>query len=103
MSDRGRRRPAGAVPPREHLRNTFWFAPAAGLLCSFVLWWGVSVLDAEIVTHLKDEQADEEVGDLAGRTKSVASLAKNEGAHAMAGGIHGGGLHRLMLKRPERS
>lgn len=49
---------------REHLRDTFWFAPTVGLLCSFALWWGVSALDAEIVTHLKDEQAYEEIGDL---------------------------------------
>ncbi|MFF1845819.1 DUF2254 domain-containing protein [Streptomyces sp. NPDC058217] len=64
MSDRGYRRPRALSPLREHLRDTFWFAPTVGLLCSFALWWGVSALDAEIVTHLKDEQAYEEVGDL---------------------------------------
>lgn len=64
MSDRGYRRPRVLSPLREHLRDTFWFAPTVGLLCSFALWWGVSALDAEIVTHLKDEQAYEEVGDL---------------------------------------
>ncbi|MGW5277132.1 DUF2254 domain-containing protein [Streptomyces sp. NPDC004044] len=64
MSDRGYRRPRTLSPLREHLRDTFWFAPTVGLLCSFALWWGVSALDAEIVTHLKDEQAYEEVGDL---------------------------------------
>lgn len=64
MSDRGYRRPRALSPLREHLRDTFWFAPTVGLLCSFALWWGVSALDAEIVTHLKDEQAYEEIGDL---------------------------------------
>ncbi|MFC8238632.1 DUF2254 domain-containing protein [Streptomyces sp. NPDC057284] len=64
MSDRGYRRPRALSPLREHLRDTFWFAPTVGLLCSFALWWGVSALDAEIVAHLKDEQAYEEVGDL---------------------------------------
>ncbi|MCX5309594.1 DUF2254 domain-containing protein [Streptomyces sp. NBC_00154] len=64
MSDRGYRRPRTLSPLREYLRDTFWFAPTVGLLCSFALWWGVSALDAEIVTHLKDEQAYEEVGDL---------------------------------------
>ncbi|MFB7306783.1 DUF2254 domain-containing protein [Streptomyces sp. NPDC056192] len=64
MSDRGYRRPRVLSPLREHLRDTFWFAPTVGLLCSFALWWGVSALDAAIVTHLKDEQAYEEVGDL---------------------------------------
>jgi uncharacterized membrane protein len=64
MSDRGYRRPRTLSPLREYLRDTFWFAPTVGLVCSFALWWGVSVLDTEIVTHLKDEQAYEEVGDL---------------------------------------
>ncbi|MFE4654564.1 DUF2254 domain-containing protein [Streptomyces sp. NPDC056707] len=64
MSDRGYRRPRALSPLREHLRDTFWFAPTVGLLCSFALWWGVAALDAEIVTHLKDEQAYEELGDL---------------------------------------
>ncbi|MET4648258.1 putative membrane protein [Streptomyces atratus] len=64
MSDRGYRRPRALSPLREHLRDTFWFAPTVGLLCSFALWWGVAALDAEIVTHLKDEQAYEEIGDL---------------------------------------
>ncbi|MGC5009009.1 DUF2254 domain-containing protein [Streptomyces sp. DT203] len=64
MSDRGYRRPRTLSPLREYLRDTFWFAPTVGLLCSFALWWGVSALDAEIVTHLKDEQAYEEVDDL---------------------------------------
>ncbi|WP_392871670.1 DUF2254 domain-containing protein [Streptomyces sp. LN499] len=64
MSDRGYRRPRALSPLREHLRDTFWFAPTVGLLCSLALWWGVSALDAEIVTHLKDEQAYAEVGDL---------------------------------------
>ncbi|MEV5685749.1 DUF2254 domain-containing protein [Streptomyces sp. NPDC052164] len=64
MSDRGYRRPRALSPLREHLRDTFWFAPTLGCVCVFVLWWITSTLDTEIVTYLQDERAYEELGDL---------------------------------------
>ncbi|MFF2328521.1 MULTISPECIES: DUF2254 domain-containing protein [unclassified Streptomyces] len=64
MSDRGFRRLRALSPLREHLRDTFWFAPTVGLLCSFALWWGVAALDTAILTHLRDERAYEEIADL---------------------------------------
>ncbi|MFD5099284.1 DUF2254 domain-containing protein [Streptomyces albidochromogenes] len=51
-------------PLREHLRDTFWFAPALGLVCVCALWWAASALDARIVGALRDEGAFDEVGDL---------------------------------------
>lgn len=64
MSDRGYRRPRALSPLREHLRDTFWFAPTVGLVCAFAVWWGVSTLDTEIVARLQGERAYGEVSDL---------------------------------------
>ncbi|ORT53361.1 DUF2254 domain-containing protein [Streptomyces sp. CB03238] len=51
-------------PLREHLRDTFWFAPTAGLVCVFVLWLAAAGLDAEIVDYLRERRAYDEIGDL---------------------------------------
>lgn len=51
-------------PLREHLRDTFWFAPTAGLVCAVGLWWLVSALDAEIIGSYQDSGAYREVRDL---------------------------------------
>ncbi|MGW0561301.1 DUF2254 domain-containing protein [Streptomyces sp. NPDC003016] len=63
---RGHRRPRALSPLREHLRDTFWFAPSLGLVCVFALWWVASALDAELVAYLQGEKAYDEVGDLIG-------------------------------------
>ncbi|MFI6863650.1 DUF2254 domain-containing protein [Streptomyces sp. NPDC050421] len=64
MSDRGYRPPRALSPLREHLRETFWFAPTLTLICAVVLWLVASALDEQIVTYLKDEQAYDEIRDL---------------------------------------
>ena len=74
MSDRGYRRPRPLSPVREHLRDTFWFAPTLGLLSTFVLWWIASTLDTEIVAHLQDEGAYEEVRDLISFTADAKTI-----------------------------
>ncbi|OKK04301.1 hypothetical protein AMK26_13045 [Streptomyces sp. CB03234] len=51
-------------PLREHLRDTFWFAPTAGLVCVVVLWLVAAGLDAEIVEYLRERRAYDEIGDL---------------------------------------
>lgn len=51
-------------PLREHLRDTFWFAPTAGLVCAMLLWWGADEVDVRLVAYLKDQEAYEELGDL---------------------------------------
>ncbi|MFF3541855.1 DUF2254 domain-containing protein [Streptomyces platensis] len=53
----GPRRPRALSPLREHLRDTFWFAPSAGLVGAGLLWWGASRLDLEIVALLQREKA----------------------------------------------
>ncbi|MER7107767.1 DUF2254 domain-containing protein [Streptomyces sp. NPDC000229] len=59
-------------PLREHLRDTFWFAPTAGLVCVVVLWMVAATADAAIVDHLRERRAYEEISDLT----SIAEDAK---------------------------
>ncbi|MFG2223103.1 DUF2254 domain-containing protein [Streptomyces sp. NPDC048644] len=58
------RRPRALSPLREHLRDTFWFAPTAGLVCAVLLWWGASALDTEIIAVLQREREYGAVRDL---------------------------------------
>ncbi|MGW6208625.1 DUF2254 domain-containing protein [Streptomyces sp. NPDC055089] len=64
MSDRGYRPPRALSPLREHLRETFWFAPTLTLISAVVLWLVASALDEQIVAYLQDEQAYDEIKDL---------------------------------------
>ncbi|WNI28058.1 DUF2254 domain-containing protein [Streptomyces sp. ITFR-6] len=64
MSDRGYRPPRALSPLREHLRETFWFAPSLTLVCAIVLWFAASALDEQLVGYLKDERAYDEIKDL---------------------------------------
>lgn len=73
MSERPHRRPHALSPLREHLRDTFWFAPTTGLVCSFLVWWGLSLLDTRIVAGLQEEAAYDEIRSLI----SYASDAKS--------------------------
>ncbi|WP_277441400.1 DUF2254 family protein [Streptomyces sp. SPB162] len=60
------RRPRALSPLREHLRDTFWFAPAVGLVGALLLAGAVAELDAWLIEALQDE----------GDYDSVASLIK---------------------------
>ncbi|WP_274563972.1 DUF2254 domain-containing protein [Streptomyces spiramyceticus] len=71
---RGCRRPRALSPLREHLRDTFWFAPTLGLLCAFALWWVASAVDAEIVEYLQSEEAYDEVSDLIGIAEDARTI-----------------------------
>ncbi|WP_328951478.1 DUF2254 domain-containing protein [Streptomyces sp. NBC_01220] len=64
MSDRGYRPPRALSPLREHLRETFWFAPTLTLICAVVLWLVASAVDEQIVAYLQDEGAYDEISDL---------------------------------------
>ncbi|MEU1125732.1 DUF2254 domain-containing protein, partial [Streptomyces sp. NPDC005899] len=74
MTDRAPRRPRMLSPLREHLRDTFWFAPTVGLVCSYLVWWGLSGLDTEIVTRLRREGAYEEIRTLIAFTTDAKSI-----------------------------
>lgn len=50
------RRPRALSPLREHLRDTFWFAPTAAMVSIFVVWAGAQALDTAIVEALQDDR-----------------------------------------------
>ncbi|MER8224261.1 DUF2254 domain-containing protein [Streptomyces sp. NPDC094143] len=50
-----RRRPHALSPLREHLRDTFWFAPTAAMAAVFLVWLGAQALDTAIVEALRKE------------------------------------------------
>lgn len=52
---RPRRRPRALSPLREHLRDTFWFAPTAAMVVVFVVWLVAQELDAALVRSLQDD------------------------------------------------
>ncbi|MCX5202996.1 DUF2254 domain-containing protein [Streptomyces sp. NBC_00237] len=54
------RRPRALSPLREHLRDTFWFAPTAGLVLVLLLWWAASGVDQAVVGLMRAD------GDYAG-------------------------------------
>ncbi|MEU3005195.1 MULTISPECIES: DUF2254 domain-containing protein [unclassified Streptomyces] len=64
MSDRGYRRPRPLSPLREHLRDTFWFAPTMGFVCVIVLWLIAAEADEEIVSLFQREEAYDELAEL---------------------------------------
>ncbi|MFJ2853642.1 DUF2254 domain-containing protein [Streptomyces rubiginosohelvolus] len=74
MSDRGYRRPRPLSPLREHLRDTFWFAPTMGFVCVFVLWFVATELDDAIVRLLQREEAYDELGDLIGFSQDTKTV-----------------------------
>ncbi|MFJ9811874.1 DUF2254 domain-containing protein [Streptomyces sp. NPDC101158] len=51
-------------PLREHLRDTFWFAPVAAMVVVFVVWWACAGIDREIVESLQEDGEYEAVADL---------------------------------------
>ncbi|WP_405621772.1 DUF2254 domain-containing protein [Streptomyces sp. NBC_00076] len=58
------RRPRALSPLREHLRDTFWFAPAAAMLCVVVVWAVASEIDAALVRALQDEHEYDTIEEL---------------------------------------
>lgn len=66
----GPRRPRALSPLREHLRDTFWFAPATGLAGAALLWWAASSLDLKIIEWLQGAHAY-------GAVRELASIAED--------------------------
>ncbi|CAL9647071.1 DUF2254 domain-containing protein [Streptomyces sp. enrichment culture] len=59
-----RRRPRALSPLREHLRDTFWFAPTAAMAGVLVVWLVAQELDAALVRALQDDGDYDTVADL---------------------------------------
>ncbi|MFJ5727149.1 DUF2254 domain-containing protein [Streptomyces paradoxus] len=58
------RRPRTLSPLREHLRDTFWFAPTAAMVSVFVVWMGAQALDTAIVDALQENRDYETLDEL---------------------------------------
>ncbi|MFF3612899.1 DUF2254 domain-containing protein [Streptomyces sp. NPDC002580] len=58
------RRPRALSPLREHLRDSFWFAPTAAMVLVFVVWAAASELDTALVDALRDEGDYDTIDDL---------------------------------------
>lgn len=70
------RRPRALSPLREHLRDTFWFAPTAAMVLVFVVWTVVGALDTAIVESLqrsRDYETLDNLLRLAEDTKTVVT------------------------------
>ncbi|MFJ8805753.1 DUF2254 domain-containing protein [Streptomyces sp. NPDC102490] len=59
-----RRRPRALSPLREHLRDTFWFAPTAAMVGVLVVWLVAQELDAALVRSLQDDGDHATLADL---------------------------------------
>ncbi|MFF8938153.1 DUF2254 domain-containing protein [Streptomyces paradoxus] len=58
------RRPRTLSPLREHLRDTFWFAPTAAMVSVFLVWVGAQALDTAIVDALQKDRDYETLDEL---------------------------------------
>jgi uncharacterized membrane protein len=58
------RRPRALSPLREHLRDTFWFAPTAAMVSVFVIWVGAQALDTVVVDTLQEDRDYETLDEL---------------------------------------
>ncbi|MER7199013.1 hypothetical protein CG723_03205 [Streptomyces sp. CB01635] len=58
------RRPRALSPLREHLRDTFWFAPTGAMVGIFVVWFLADELDTAIVDTLRDAGAYDSISQL---------------------------------------
>ncbi|GGY42193.1 DUF2254 domain-containing protein [Streptomyces djakartensis] len=58
------RRPRALSPFREHLRDTFWFAPTAAMVSVFVVWVAAQALDTAVVEALRENGDYETLAEL---------------------------------------
>ncbi|MEG3626620.1 DUF2254 domain-containing protein [Streptomyces poriticola] len=57
-------RPRVLSPLREHLRDTFWFAPTTAMVGVFLVWVGAQEVDSALVSALQRDGEFEAVADL---------------------------------------
>ncbi|MFF6773223.1 DUF2254 domain-containing protein [Streptomyces sp. NPDC012637] len=61
-------------PLREHLRDTFWFAPVATMALVVLVWWLCDGADRAIVDALREEGEYEALGDLVGIAEDAKTV-----------------------------
>ncbi|MEU9881873.1 DUF2254 domain-containing protein [Streptomyces phaeochromogenes] len=78
-----RRRHRALSPLREHLRDTFWFAPTAALILVFVVWSAATAADDAILTALRDAGDEDAVSDLLGIAEDAKTVVTTISAAMM--------------------
>ncbi|MFD3310450.1 DUF2254 domain-containing protein [Streptomyces sp. NPDC058694] len=78
-----RRRHRALSPWREHLRDTFWFAPTAALVLVFVVWSAATAADDAILTALRDAGDEDAVSDLLGIAEDAKTVVTTISAAMM--------------------
>ncbi|MFC8661728.1 DUF2254 domain-containing protein [Streptomyces sp. NPDC057199] len=78
-----RRRHRALSPWREHLRDTFWFAPTAALVLVFVVWSAATAADDAILTALRDSGDEDAVSDLLGIAEDAKTVVTTISAAMM--------------------
>ncbi|MER5884751.1 DUF2254 domain-containing protein [Streptomyces sp. NPDC001941] len=61
-------------PLREHLRDTFWFAPVAAMAAVFLLWWLAYGLDAFLLDALRDDRDYDQIRQLMGIADDIKTV-----------------------------
>ncbi|MBT2364427.1 DUF2254 domain-containing protein [Streptomyces sp. ISL-10] len=74
MSHRTYRRPRVLSSLREHLRDTFWFAPTLTLILVFLLWLAADAVDTALVDVLKETGDYEAVRSLAALSQDAKTI-----------------------------
>ncbi|MFF8014924.1 DUF2254 family protein [Streptomyces sp. NPDC007929] len=77
------RRPRALSPLREHLRDTFWFAPTAAMVSVFVVWVGAEALDTAIVDALQQEKDYETLDELLRFSEDAKAVVSAVGSAMM--------------------
>ncbi|AXE89945.1 DUF2254 domain-containing protein [Streptomyces sp. Go-475] len=77
------RRPRALSPLREHLRDTFWFAPTAAMVSVFVVWVAAQALDTAVVDALKEEGDHETLDELLRFSEDAKAVVSAVGSAMM--------------------
>ncbi|MFD4722859.1 DUF2254 domain-containing protein [Streptomyces sp. NPDC058423] len=77
------RRPRALSPLREHLRDTFWFAPTMALVLVCILWGVADTLDAALVETLRRNGDLETIRHLMGIAEDARTIVTTVSAAMM--------------------
>ncbi|QEU90414.1 DUF2254 domain-containing protein [Streptomyces kanamyceticus] len=77
------RRPRVLSPLREHLRDTMWFAPTAGLVGIMILWLLAAQLDTQLVDALRTDEDYDTIKDLIGIADDAKAVISTIGSAMM--------------------
>ncbi|RNL73476.1 DUF2254 domain-containing protein [Streptomyces sp. I6] len=77
------RRPRALSPLREHLRDTFWFAPTMALVLVCLLWFAADSVDAAIVETLRQSGNVQGIRDLMGIAEDTRTIITTVSAAMM--------------------